>query len=131
MEIRIPANENFDFYACKKLYKKYQNLIGDDVSFNQIIKNTFFYSFYQNKKLIGCIYIFEKYKKLYMNGFAIRGFHNFNIKAVKKIFEWFNTNIYAESNKKPAIYLLLKCGFKKISYDLFVYYKKDLCQKGM
>ena len=22
MEIRIPANENFDFYACKKLYKK-------------------------------------------------------------------------------------------------------------
>ena len=81
MEIRIPANENFDFYACKKLYKKYQNLIGDDVPFNQIIKNTFFYSFYQNKKLIGCIYIFEKYKKLYMNGFAIRGFHNFNIKV--------------------------------------------------
>ena len=66
-----------------------------------------------------------------MNGFAIRGFHNFNIKAVKKIFEWFNTNIYAQSNKKPAIYLLLKCGFKKISDDLFVYYKKDLCQKGM
>ena len=131
MEIRIPAHKNFDFYACKKLYKKCQKLVGDDVSFNQIIKNTFFYSFYNSKNLIGCIYIYEKQKKLFMNGFAKRGFHEFNLKAVKKIFEWFNTDIYAESKQKPAIYLLLKCGFQKISDNLFVYHNNGLCRKGI
>lgn len=131
MEIRIPENQNFDFYACKKLYKKYQGLICDDASFNQVIKNTFFYSFYDNKNLIGCIYIFEKQKKIFMNGFARRGYHNFNVQAVKRIFEWFDSDIYAESKQKPAIYLLLKCGFQKISDNLFVYYKNGLCRKGI
>lgn len=130
MHIRIPQHENFDFYACRKLYKKYQKLVGDNVSFNQIIKNTFFYSFYDDKTLVGCIYVFEKQKKLFMNGFAKRGFHKFNIQAVKKIFDWFNADIYAQSVRKPAILLLLKCGFKKISDNMFVYYNNGVNRKG-
>lgn len=171
MEVRIPADENFDFYSCKKLYKKYQKLIGDDASFNQIIKNTFFYAFYDNKTLVGCIYVFEKWlgvnesgfnsphtketgvgvnenslnsaptkeieagvndngMKLFINGFAKQGFHQFNVAAVKKIFEWFNSDIYAESIRKPAIFLLLKCGFKRVSDNLFVYYNNGIHQKG-
>lgn len=131
MEIRIPANKNFDFYACKKLFKKYQRLVGDYGSFNKIIKNTFFYSFYYDKVLVGCIYVYEKQKKLFMNGFAKRGFHEFNLQAVKKIFEWFSSDIYAESIRKPAIYLLLKCGFERISDNLFVYHNNGECRKGI
>lgn len=130
MLVRIPADENFDFYACRKLYKKNQKLVGDNASFNQIIQNTFFYSFYDDKTLVGCIYVFEKQKKIFMNGFAERKFHKFNIDAVKKITDWFNTDIYAESMQKTARYLLLKCGFKKISDNLFVYYNNGACRKG-
>ena len=122
MDVRIPADKNFDFYACKKLYKKNQKLIGDDASFNQIIQNTFFFSFYDDKTLVGCIYVYQKDGKTFLNGFAKRGFHSFNIYAVKKIFNWFKSDIYAESKHKTAILLLLRCGFKKISENLFVYH---------
>ena len=40
MIIKTPLNPDFDFYNCKKLYKKYQKQINDDSSFNEIIKNT-------------------------------------------------------------------------------------------
>lgn len=130
MKIKIPSDQDFDFYACKKLYKKYQKQIGDYVSFNQIIQNTFFYSFYDGKNLVGCIYLYRKRKKLYMNGFANRKYHQFNIDAVKKIFKWFCCDIYAKSHQKSAIFLLLKCGFQKISDNTFVYYNNGLSQKG-
>jgi len=138
MEIRIPADDEFDFYACKKLYKKYQKEIDDNVPFNNIIKNTFFYSFYDDKVLVGCVYLYyqkinNKARKspygLFLNGFAKRKYHRFNTKVLNKIFSWFNCNIYAKSVQKPAIYLLLKCGFKKISDDLYIYYN-NLSKKG-
>ena len=103
MDVRIPADKNFDFYACRKLYKKNQKLIDD-------------------KTLVGCIYVYQKDGKTFLNGFAKRGFHSFNIYAVKKIFNWFKSDIYAESKHKTAILLLLRCGFKKISENLFVYH---------
>ena len=130
MDVRIPADENFDFYACRKLYKKYQKAVGDDVSFNQIIKNTCFYSFYDNKNLVGCIYVFEKNKKIFINGFAKRGFHNFNIKAVKKIFDWFKSDIYAFSINYRARYVLFTSCFSKITDNLFVYYNNGESRKG-
>ena len=122
MKIFIPADEGFDFYACRKLYKKNQRLVGDDASFNQVLKNTFFYAFYDDKTLVGCIYVYKKKEKLYLNGFAERGFHLFNIQAVKKVLKWFRCDIYAESIHKTAIYLLLRCGFKRESKNLFVYH---------
>lgn len=131
MFIKIPADKDFDFYACRKLYKKYQKLVGDDASFNKIIKNAFFYSFYDNKTLVGCIYIYKKKKKLYINGFAIRKFYEIKYQALNKIFDWFDCDIYAESIRKPAIYMLYQCGFEKISENLFVHRKNGFCRKGL
>lgn len=131
MDIKIPADSDFDFYSCKKLYKKCQKLIGDDASFKQIIQNTFFYSFYDDKTLVGCIYLYEKNKKLFLNGFATRKFYEIKKNALLKIFEWFDCDIYAESIRKPAIYMLYQCGFEKISENLFVHRKNGFCRKGL
>lgn len=123
MIIKIPSHSDFDFYACKKLYKRYQKLVGDNETFNKIIKNTFFYAFYDGKTLVGCIYVYKKEEKLFINGFAIRKYYEIKKQALEKIIEWFNCNIYAESVNKPAIYMLLVCGFKKIEKNLYVYKK--------
>lgn len=122
MKVIVPSDDEFDFYACRKMYLKNKKSIGDDASFNFIIQNTFFYSFYDKKTLVGCIYLYQKREKLFMNGFAKRGFHKFNLEAVQKILNWFSCDIYAESFKKPAILVLLRCGFKRIKNSLFVYY---------
>lgn len=129
MKVLIPADEEFDFYACRKLYKKNQRLVGDNASFNQIIKNTFFYAFYDDKVLVGCIYVYKKKEKLYLNGFAQRGFHLFNIEAVKKVLKWFRSDIYAEARHKTSRLLLLRCGFCRESENLFVYYNNGLTGK--
>ena len=122
MKVIVPSDDEFDFYACRKMYLKNKKSIGDDASFNFIIQNTFFYSFYDNKTLVGCVYLYQKREKLFMNGFAKRGFHKFNLEAVQKILNWFSCDIYAESFKKTAILVLLRCGFKRIKNSLFVYY---------
>ncbi len=122
MKVIVPSDDEFDFYACRKLYLKNKKSVGDDSSFNYIIQNTFFYSFYDDKTLVGCIYLYQKREKLFMNGFAKRGFHKFNLEAVQKILNWFSCDIYAESFRKPAILVLLRCGFKRIKNSLFVYY---------
>lgn len=122
MKVIVPSDNEFDFYACRKLYLKNKKSIGDDASFNFIIQNTFFYSFYDDRTLVGCIYLYQKREKLFMNGFAKRGFHKFNLEAVQKILNWFSCDIYAESFKKTAILVLLRCGFKRIKNSLFVYY---------
>lgn len=122
MKILIPKNVDFEYEKCYELYKINQRLINDNASFNDVIQNTFFYSFYNNQELIGCIYLYYVNNKLFFNGFAKRKYFSLKIQAVKTIFEWFNCDIYAESIQKPAILLLLRCGFKKINKNLYVHY---------
>ena len=123
MEVRIIKDSNFEYNKCKKLYEESQPLVNDDASFEELVKNTFFYSFYQDGGLIGCIYLFRKEGKLFLSGFSKRKHYYFNFSAIKKIFEWFTCDIYAQSVQRPAIILLLRIGFKKLQKNLYVYYK--------
>lgn len=101
------------------MYKKYQRVIRDDQEFRNVVKNTFFYSFFDDKRLIGCIYYYYKNNKLYVNAFANRHTHEINIKYFKETFKWFSCDIYAETTYKTAILCLYKCGFKKIDDNLY------------
>ena len=119
--VRIPNDENFNYKENKKLYKKFQRIMEDDQPFREVVKNTFYYSFYNDETLIGAIYCFYRDDKLFLNAFATRHHHNENIECFKKVLSWFNCDMYAESNKKTAIYCLLKCGFKKLKDNIFIY----------
>ena len=59
MEIVIPTSFNFNYEECKKLFYDNQNLLEDFGDFDDIIKQTFFYSFFVNGVHIGCIYYYE------------------------------------------------------------------------
>lgn len=121
IKVYIPSDFDFNYKQCKKLYKKYQKQIGDDVDFRDVVKNTFFYSFFDDEKHIGCIYYYEKDGKLFVNAFANRHTHEINITCLKMTFDWFNCDIYAKTVHKTAIFCLYKCGFKKIGDNLYKY----------
>lgn len=121
IKVLIPNNPDFNYKECKKLYKKYRKQIGDNQEFRDIVKNTFFYSFFDDNKHIGCIYYYMRGDKLFVNAFANRHTHLINIECLKKTFEWFNCDIYAETKHKTAIYCLYKCGFKKVEKNIYKY----------
>lgn len=121
IKVFIPKDIDFNYKQCKKLYKKYQRQIGDNQEFRDIVKKTFFYSFFDDEKHIGCIYYYMRGDKLFVNAFANRHTHEINIECLKKSFEWFNCDIYAETKHKTAIYCLYKCGFKKVEDNIYKY----------
>ena len=51
MRVLIPSNKDFNYLECKKLFEDNQNLIEDYEKFDDVIKNTFFYSFIVNKTI--------------------------------------------------------------------------------
>ena len=53
MEIVIPTSFNFNYEECKKLFYDNQNLLEDFGDFDDIIKQTFFYSFFVNGVILG------------------------------------------------------------------------------
>ena len=119
--VRIPTDKNFNYKECKKLYRKYAKLINDNQCFRDIVNNTFFYSFFDDNRHIGCIYYYMRDDKLFVNAFAYRGTHKLNLECLKKSFDWFNCDIYAETQHKTASLCLFRCGFKKVGNNLYKY----------
>lgn len=120
--VRIPTDKNFNYKECKKLFREYKHLINDNQCFRDIVNHTFFYSFFdENNNHIGCIYYYVRDDKLFVNAFAYRHTHKINLECLKKSFEWFNCDIYAETQHKTAILCLYRCGFKKVSNNLYKY----------
>lgn len=124
MRVLIPSDEDFNYKECRKMYEDNQKIINDDASFDEVIKNTFFYSFYDADKLSLCVYFFTDDGKMWVNGYGIRKNHLFNKSAFTLALSWFNCDIWAISDKKPAIYGMLVCGFKKYKDNIYVYTQK-------
>lgn len=121
MHVYIPTDLKFDFNACKKMYNKYSKILNESSCFEDIINNTFFYSFYDDAILTLCVYFFVKDDKLWVNGFGIRKKHLFNKQCFKKTLSWFNCDIWAESVQKAAIFAIKTCGFKKYKNNIYVF----------
>ncbi len=121
INVFIPTDTNFNYSECKKLFEANQQLIDDFSSFDEVINQTFFYSFIVDNQFIGCIYYYEIDNKLYVNAVAYRKTHLINIECFKKSLTWWNCDIYARTHHKTAIYTILKCGFKKTGKNLYKY----------
>lgn len=124
LKILIPKDKDFFRYKneVKKLYLENQDKINDDNTFEFICKETFFYLFLVDEKILGVIYFFQDDGKLYLNGFAVRKFLKEKLEALKLATTWFNCEIYAEAQNKASAYCLKKVGFKKITERLYAYY---------
>ena len=124
INVWIPSQKEFEKYKaeCKTLYQSVQDKITDTSSFEYICENTFFYLFENSGNLIGAIYYFLKDEdKLFVNAFAKRKMHNLCLKCFKTSLTWFTGRIYAEAQNRASALCLLKCGFKRLKNNLFIY----------
>lgn len=123
IRVLIPSDSEFKKYKkqLKKMYEENQEKITDTNSFQFIIKYTLFYAFIDDDSLIGAIYYFMENDKLYLNGFAKRKHLNSNLYCLKLSMTWFLSPIYAEAQNRASAYCLLKCGFKRLQGNLFVF----------
>jgi len=123
----IPNSSDFALYKnkLKKMYKENQAKINDTNSFDFIIQNTLFYGFInENCALIGAIYFFvDEDGKLFLNAYAGRGHHEENLECVRLSTTWFSCDIYAEAQNRASALCLLRCGFKRLKDNIFVFRK--------
>lgn len=118
-------NELYDFFINRPM---------DDgiFSFDFIYNNPHLYCFYDENKgyLKGYANIYEDEEgRLYLSGAGVRKNMSENIKAIIKVCEAYNQNMYAETDKKEAAFCLLKAGFKKIKENLYMRYKNGKRQQ--
>ena len=72
-------------------------------------------------KLLGCIYLEDDDGRVCLSGFSVRKNYNIVIRAIKLISDVFHEDdLYALTDKKSAIMVLLRCGFKKIDNETYL-----------
>ena len=125
IEVLIPTDSEFQKYddELKSLYQENQKKICDTNSYEFVRDNTLFYAFLENKVLFGAIYYFMEDDKLFLNAFSKRKCLAPNIKALSLSISWVLCDIYAEAQNRASAFTLLRCGFKRISDNLFRYKK--------
>ena len=124
--VYTPEDIYFNFSEINELYDECKEKLRDG-DFIDVINNTDFYAFYitETRELIGCIYFYKRGRRRFVNAFAHRNHHLINLECLKESLKWYKSNIYAEviDNKCSAL-CVLRCGFKKVSDNLYVYRRK-------
>ena len=90
---------------------------------NLLALGDYCFCFYSREtgKLLGCIYLEDDNGRVCLSGFSVRKNYRVVIKAIKFISNLFHEdNLYALTNKKSAIMVLLRCGFKKIDDETYL-----------
>ena len=72
-------------------------------------------------KLLGCIYLEDDNGRVCLSGFSVRKNYDIVIRAIKLISDIFHEDdLYSLTDKKSAIIVLLRCGFKKIDDETYL-----------
>ena len=72
-------------------------------------------------KLLGCIYLEDDNGRVCLSGFSVRKNYDIVIRAIKLISDFFHKDdLYSLTDKKSAIMVLLRCGFKKIDDETYL-----------
>lgn len=110
-----------DIEEFKKFF--YDHPMNDGLySYDFIKNNPYLFCFYNENTgvLEGYISITaDKEENLFLSGAAIRKNMQENINAIKMVCDAFPTDMYAETDLKPAQIVLLKAEFQKIDNNLY------------
>ena len=72
-------------------------------------------------KLLGCIYLEDDNGRVCLSGLSVRKNYDIVIRAIKLISDIFHEDdLYSLTDKKSAIMVLLRCGFKKIDDETYL-----------
>ena len=121
LDAEFPYKQCEDLYAVNRKYVQ-----PDGIEFGDLLKklNGHFWAVcdLQTKKLMGCIYFeFRSDEKWYLSGFSQRKMKDFVSSAIDFLVDDYKLKeVYSETTKKHAIYALLRSGFEKIGYNIYI-----------
>ncbi len=81
------------------------------------------FCFYKKEtgKLLGCVYLEDDDGRVCLSGFSVRKNYDIVIRAIKFVSDLFHEDdLYSLTDKKSAIMVLLRCGFKKIDDETYL-----------
>ena len=90
---------------------------------NLLALGDYCFCFYSKEtgKLLGCIYLEDDNGRVCLSGFSVRKNYDIVIRAIKLISDIFHEDdLYSLTDKKSAIMVLLRCGFKKIDDETYL-----------
>lgn len=90
---------------------------------NLLALGDYCFCFYSREtgKLLGCIYLEDDNGRVCLSGFSVRKNYDIVIRAIKLISDIFHEDdLYSLTDKKSAIMVLLRCGFKKIDNETYL-----------
>ena len=90
---------------------------------NLLALGDYCFCFYSREtgKLLGCIYLEDDNGRVCLSGFSVRKNYDIVIRAIKLISDIFHEDdLYSLTDKKSAIMVLLRCGFKKIDDETYI-----------
>ena len=90
---------------------------------NLLALGDYCFCFYSREtgKLLGCIYLEDDNGRVCLSGFSVRKNYDIVIRAIKLISDIFHEDdLYSLTDKKSAIMVLLRCGFKKIDEETYL-----------
>lgn len=105
--------------------KQFMDLFNERPIFNEnftpefLLNNPHTYCFYLDNELLGCVFITQEDKKLWLNGFSKRKIFKEVQEAINIIFNHYKQDIYSKTTEKSATYTLLRTGFKKIGTNIY------------
>ena len=111
-----------DIEEFKKVHAQCEN---DSIPYAESILalNEYCFCFYSRNtgKLLGCIYLEDDNGRVCLSGFSVRKNYDSVIRAIKLISDIFHEDdLYSLTDKKSAIMVLLRCGFKKIDDETYL-----------
>ena len=111
-----------DIEEFKKVHAQYDNGCISTAE-NLLALGDYCFCFYSKDtgKLLGCIYLEDDNGRVCLSGFSVRKNYDIVIRAIKLISDIFHEDdLYSLTDKKSAIMVLLRCGFKKIDEETYL-----------
>lgn len=121
MKVSIFSDKDFRYKDCKELFYKSNETLEEALDFDGLIKKYQLFQYTHENKLIGCLYYYFEDDKLFVATFANKGFAEEKYKCLKESLTYYDCDIYARTKQRHVAIALLRCGFKKISDNLYKY----------
>ena len=115
----------FPYKQCEDLYEvNDEYLFKNKLSFKELIdalKGNFWAVCNDENSLVGCIYFEIKNEKWHLSGFSKRKVTKYVKEAIDTLINHYGfKELYSIPEYKQATYSLLRCGFEKIGYNLYI-----------
>jgi hypothetical protein len=121
MRVLIPYDEGFEYEKVKSMYDENRLRLREQSTFDEVLKNTLFYSFYDGERITLCVYYYSLEGKLWVNGFGKRNSHLFNKKCFEISLKWFDCDVWIDTPYREVAWAVCQCGFKRVEKGIYRY----------